>query len=182
LRSRYHRLDVDYENCGPDLSGDAFDFSQVTATYVGRLPMGWSRRLDYRLKFGTALTGWLPRQHRYLLGGLGTVRGYPYQSLLVPAVDTLYDLENPSSFGGQRMFLANVEYKLGFDDDWDVMLFFDSGMAWENRNANLDPAEWLNSVGVALMTDREGPSIEFIKVLDDSNDDTIVQIRLNRTF
>ena len=110
-----------------------------------------------RVKYGTALSGSLPNQRRYLVGGLGTVRGYDYQSLLTGD-------RPPGAHGGQQMLLANAE--ITFDLDWsrlwersrhwdddrepadrrghrglDLALFFDSGMAGRTGRQR---STWMN--------------------------------------
>lgn len=84
-------------------------------------PIGLGTRLDLRLRSGSA-KGQLPRQYRYDLGGLSTLRGYGFKS-----------------FTGDRMLLVNLEYWVDGDrhfagdlpvDGLGLAVFFDAGSAW----------------------------------------------------
>jgi len=197
--TRNNHLLANWES-GQDKTGDRFDYSLMKATYRGRLRMSGARYLDFRTMFASGLSGELPRQRRFPVGGLGTVRGYSYQSLLTPDPDALI----PSTAkGGQRMLVANVEYGFSFDtdiiwtpgddDDWGdfegfdtnidsaLFLFFDTGMAWENRTAEFDLSDLKSSAGIGFQFDDDGPRIDFIRTLD-GGDNTLVQIRLERMF
>ncbi|MFH1755143.1 MAG: BamA/TamA family outer membrane protein, partial [Candidatus Latescibacterota bacterium] len=172
---------VNYETAGEHLAGGDFEFDQLTAQLRQQTYLGRDKRFDMRVKYGTTLSGWLPNQRRYLVGGLGTVRGYDYQSLLVaPVVE-------PGVHGGQQMFLANAEIKLGlnfgwswigdwdldWEDDWeadfdfDLALFFDTGMAWADKNAAVDFADLKSSAGVGLLFgDDDDLRLDIIHVID----------------
>jgi hypothetical protein len=196
--SDFHHVDVTYEMCREDLLGGDFEFEQLTAQFRGRMLLGPSQRLDFRTRFGTALSGRLPNQKRYVLGGLGTVRGYDYQSLLVPDPEDVPDPEGPAPHGGQRMFLANVEYTIGLDSDrdrdWDgtlnrlfdwcprLILFFDTGMAWEDREAEIDPEQWKSSAGIGFKPGGGGLRFNLIWVLDEEQRSPQFQVRLKRMF
>ncbi len=195
--SELRHLRVNYETCGEYLAGGDFEFDQLTAQVRHRSNLGPDKCFDWRVKYGTTLSGWLPNQRRYLAGGLGTVRGYDYQSLLIAPV-----LE-PGVHGGQQLFLANAELKLDFnldwgwawfwdwdwDDDWDtdfdfdLAIFFDTGMAWAEKDADVDFRELKSSAGVGfLFGDDDGIRLDIIQVLDESDKDLVFQIRINRMF
>ncbi len=208
LRSRFANVMIGTRNnhllanweAGRDKSGDRFDYELLKAAYRGRLPLSGACFLDFRALFATGLKGELPVQRRFPVGGLGTVRGYTYQSLLTPDPDALV----PSTArGGQRMAVANIEYGFSFDtdivwvpdedDDWGgaggfstridsaLFLFFDAGMAWENRSADFGLEDLKTSAGVGFRFDDSGPRIDFIRTLEGGGD-TLVQIRLERMF
>lgn len=67
----------------------------------------------------SAPLGLVPPQHRFYLGGVGSLRGYEFKE-----------------FVGNRLFLATAEYTIGTDswspifDDWSLTLFYDYGLAW----------------------------------------------------
>jgi hypothetical protein len=199
IGTRNNHLLANWE-AGQDKSGDRFDYELVKAAYRGRVRMSGARYLDFRTLFATGLKGELPMQRRFPVGGLGTVRGYTYQSLLTPDPDAL----TPSTAkGGQRMVVANFEYGFSFDtnivwtrdddDDWGdfegfdtsidsaLFLFFDAGMAWENRSADFDLEDLKSSAGIGFRFDDDGPRIDFIRTLEGGGN-TLVQIRLERTF
>jgi hypothetical protein len=190
-------LRVNYETSGDDLAGGDFEFEQLSAQVRQQTHLGRDKRLDMRIKYGTTLSGWLPNQRRYLVGGLGTVRGYDYQSLLIaPEL-------SPGVHGGQQMLLANAEIKFGFDfgwawfddwdwdwdDDWDrdldfdIALFFDTGMAWADKDADIDLRDLKSSAGIGLLFgDDDDLRLDFIQVLDEKDKDLVVQIRIKRMF
>lgn len=200
--NRYNHVDAVWES-GRNREGDDFDYALLSTTYRGRLHMSPSRYLDFRVKYATGLEGELPMQRRFPVGGLGTVRGYYYQSLLTPDPNRL--VHSPAR-GGQRMLVANFEYAVSFDTDimwnaeaWDAdwndyhesggfgfdsafFVFFDSGMAWEDRSAEFDLEDLKSSVGVGFQFDDGGPRFNLVKTLDDGGHDTLFQIRLERMF
>jgi hemolysin activation/secretion protein len=172
---------LSWERSNDDFLSSDFEFSQLTLQGRTRLRMGRHQYIDLRGRFGTNLSGTLPRQKRYLLGGIGTVRGYRYQSLLMAA-------EEGSSlpYGGERLALFNAEYALGVDDDIHLALFFDSGMAYVDREADVELEDWSSSVGLGVFTGDEDEEVDLrldlIKPLDDGGSDFMVQGRLKRMF
>lgn len=196
----YTHLRLEYETSGEDIAGGDFEFEQLTSQIRHRIPLGPDKRLDMRVKYGTALSGSLPNQRRYLAGGLGTVRGYDYQSLLTGD-------QPPGAHGGQEMLLANAEITFDLDWSWlwnwtrdwddnrepahhhndlgfDLALFFDSGMAWEDRNAEIDLDEMKSSVGVGLLFggDDGGIRLDAIHPLDRQDKDIVWELRIERMF
>ena len=73
-------------------------------------------RIAARLKMGVS-TAPLPYQRQFVLGGIGTLRGY-----------SLYE------FSGNHGFLFNLEYvhRLKRGDDAFIIPFVDIGQAWYN--------------------------------------------------
>jgi hypothetical protein len=188
-------LRVNYETSGDHITGGDFDFKQLTALGRTQIYLGPSQRFDMRVKYGTNLSGLLPNQRRYFVGGLGTVRGYEYQSLLVGEADTT------GYFGGQQMLLANIEYKFGIglgfigglDDDWywdwdgdvgfDFALFFDTGMAWSDKDAVIKLDDLKSSAGVGfLFGGDDGFRLNVIWPFEDRDKDVVFQARLQRMF
>ncbi|MBU8870981.1 MAG: BamA/TamA family outer membrane protein [Gemmatimonadales bacterium] len=188
---------------GRNKENDPFDYSLMKTAYRGRLSLSKSRYLDFRTVYATALSGELPIQRRFPAGGLGTVRGYYYQSLLTP--DPSRAISSVAK-GGQRMLVANFEYAFSFntdvtwdssrwDDDWEgfdgfehfdidsaFFFFFDTGMAWEDRSADFDLSDLKSSAGIGFQFDDNGPRLDLIKTMDDGGHDTLLQIRLERMF
>jgi hypothetical protein len=75
--------------------------------------------LDFRLK-GAIADNALPLQYKFYLGGIGSLRGYRFQEF----------------GGGDRMILANVEYKIAYKVKDGIgigpIIFIDSGYVWEH--------------------------------------------------
>src|SRR5574341_2126860 len=85
-------------------------------------PIGYGKNFDIRLRAGTG-RGILPSQYLFDLGGISTLRGYRFKE-----------------FTGDRMVLANVEYRLNSKtsrlhdipiiEEFNLILFADAGLAW----------------------------------------------------
>jgi hypothetical protein len=175
-----------YERSDDALFSTGYDFTQLTAQYRTRFRLGRHQRLDLRARAGSNFSGKLPVQKRYVLGGIGTVRGYRYQSLLSLDPAIVRSPGDPLPLGGERMFLFNAEYAITVDHDMSLVLLYDSGMAWEDRDADIDPAEFANAIGVGIVFDDDDYDdtlrIDLIKTLDEDDDDIMVQARLSRPF
>ena len=180
---RYNHLRLVYEHSAPDLMGGSYDFSQFTATARGRLELGERAGFDVRLKGGSNFQGRLPAQRRYVVGGLGTVRGYAYQSLLTTDPDSPPDSTDRQPFGGERLLLANIEYSFRVSDWLGMALFYDAGMAWQDRNATVSLNQLKTSTGLGIMPwNQDGLRLDIIQKLDDRDSEPVFQIRLQRMF
>ena len=87
--------------------GSDFDFTRFLVHLRHYYPIG-NGRIDTRLKVAVA-TDPLPFQRQFVLGGIGTLRGY-----------SLYE------FVGNHGFLFNLEYAHGF-----IVPFIDIGQVWD---------------------------------------------------
>jgi hypothetical protein len=180
LGHELRHLVVDFEIADDDLATTVAEFAQITAQARTRLRLGRLQYLDLRVKAGTTLSGELPVQKRYRVGGLGTVRGYAYQSLLVSDPDRGGSLED--TWGGERMLLLNAEYAFGVVDEAQLVLLFDSGMAWQDRNTPVHLDELRSSVGLGIQSDDGGLRLDFVKRLQGGGGDILVQARIQRPF
>lgn len=168
---------LEFEHADDALLSTQFEFTQLTAQYRTRMQLGHAQHLDLRVRFGTAIDGALPRQKRYLAGGIGTVRGTRYQSLLEGAENVA------DSYGGERMLVANAEYVMGSRSDLSLACFLDTGNVWADRDADVFDSELRTSIGLGLMlNDGDGGlRVDLIKPLEGSGD-PMVQARLRRPF
>jgi len=171
-------LELAWERAGEDILGGDYHYSLAEAKLRSRLPVGSGQHLDLCLRGGANLLGELPLQRRYLLGGFGTVRGYDYQSLLVPAADASAPL-----YGGERMLLANLEYRVGLLDELGLIALYDAGMAWADRDADLRLDDLKDSAGLGIDFDGDDADLRLniMRTLDGS-DQTAVELRLERAF
>lgn len=171
-------LELDWERAGEDVLGGDFRYSLAEATLRSRLPVGAGQHLDLRLTGGANLLGELPLQRRYLMGGFGTVRGYDYQSLLVPATAGSAPL-----YGGERMLLANLEYRVGIMDELGLFALYDAGMAWADRDAEVRLDDLKDSAGLGIGFDSEEADLRLniMRTLDGS-EQTALELRLERAF
>ena len=98
------------EHASPAIGSD-FDFTRFQVHFRHYYPIG-EDRIDARLKVGTAM-GQLPYQRQFVIGGIGTLRGY-----------SLYE------FVGNHGFLFNLEYAHRIDDEAFIIPFVDVGQVW----------------------------------------------------
>lgn len=115
FEGREHRASEWYntflvEHASPAIGSD-FDFTRFQLHLRHYSPMG-DDRIDARLKVGTA-TGQLPYQRKFVMGGIGTLRGY-----------SLYE------FAGNHGFLFNLEYAHSLGDAAFLIPFVDVGQVW----------------------------------------------------
>jgi hypothetical protein len=182
LGTRLNNISLQYEVSNEDLLEGDYDFQQLTAQIRARLNLRHNPHIDFRLKVGKNFAGTLPAQKRYFVGGLGTVRGYPFQSLL-------HEGSPPASgaagqqWGGEQMLVANVEYVFDFFGDLEGMLTFDTGMAWTDRDASMDLGDLKSSAGVGIQLDDGALRLHLAQRLDDGDHDPVVSFRvINRMF
>ena len=91
--------------------GSDFDFTRFLTHFRHYYPIG-NGRIDTRLKVAVA-TDPLPFQRQFVVGGIGTLRGY-----------SLYE------FVGNHGFLFNLEYAHSLGNDAFIVPFVDIGQAW----------------------------------------------------
>ncbi|MEE9117935.1 MAG: BamA/TamA family outer membrane protein, partial [Calditrichia bacterium] len=130
-RGWYGKLSMEASNSG--LNSD-FDFNQYILELRHYLPLSRRERLDLRMKLGSS-DGNLPAQKLFELGGISTLRGFPFKEFI-----------------GDRLLLVNVEYILSpsvfnrdflFFDDIRLILFSDVGAAWFTS----DNSKWTKGFG-----------------------------------
>ncbi len=92
--------------------GSDFDFTRFLAHFRHYYPIG-SGRIDTRLKVAVA-TDPLPFQRQFVIGGIGTLRGY-----------SLYE------FVGNHGFLFNLEYVHSLGSEMFIVPFADVGHVWD---------------------------------------------------
>ena len=144
-------------------------------------PLSFNENLDFRLRLGTSRNA-LPSQFLFDLGGISTLRGYPFKA-----------------FTGDRMFLANVEYRVRADsrdlpllffDTLNLIVFFDAGLAWFSDDVTRADRGWKyltfsrlkTDVGIAI-TDRAGRvRLNFARRTDSSKAPIVVTFRISRAF
>ncbi|KAA3619953.1 MAG: hypothetical protein DWQ05_04300 [Calditrichaeota bacterium] len=159
-----------------------FDYDRFILDVRRYIPLRRGENFDIRLRAGSS-RGNMPYQHNFYLGGISTLRGFNYKD-----------------FSGNRMVLANFEYRIGdksrrFSNNWvidplNLVLFFDSGLAWfagetSKYNKGFDQLTWNqlhSNIGVALTDDEGRVRLNFAKSVDAGQSDIIVTFRINRAF
>jgi len=182
-------LQIEGERMGDDFGGD-FTYDRVWGDLRRYQPLGFHDGIDIRLRAGTA-NGDPPWPKRFYLGGPGTLRGYRYKAF----PDTW------SRPGGNRMLLAQVEYRLGkqiFPDDFaffflehfDIILFADAGWT-DTVDSGLDLLDGFDDItyrdirsdaGLALASHSGNFRIEIARRTDTGVKPFMFWVRLNRAF
>ena len=178
---------VEAEHAGADLIGD-FTFDRLVVDFRRYQPTGFGEGLDFRLRVGTS-HGMLPWQRSYHLGGISTLRGFPYK--LFPA-----GRMNP---GGNRMLLAQLEYRMGtrdfpadlwIFDNFNIILFADAG--WVGYTSERDhflkgfkQLSWSTlktDVGIAFANRSGNVRFQIARRLDTGKDPYVFLFRISRPF
>ena len=118
------------EIAGEQFGGD-FEFRRVEADVRRTLRLTPDQTMKLRVRAGTS-EGTLPAQKRFELGGIGTLPGYGYKE-----------------FEGDRMVLANVEYRFGGDTAF--VPFLGAGRVW-GSGEETKFEDFKSNAGVAFET------------------------------
>ncbi|MDQ7064679.1 MAG: BamA/TamA family outer membrane protein [candidate division KSB1 bacterium] len=174
-------LQAEAEFSRPDL-GSEFDYQriEIDVRYYWQLNPG--ENLDIRLRVGSS-RGMLPYHYQFFLGGVSTLRAFRYKE-----------------FAGNRMLLANIEYRLHSWSDrfrehdllggLDLVFFVDLGRAWTATDtpdffSGFDELTLKNlraDFGIGL-TDEEGRvRLNFARRIDGGRKNIVITFRLNRPF
>jgi outer membrane protein insertion porin family len=89
--------------------------------------------------------GSLPVFEKYLIGGLGTVRGYPYYSI------SPLDPVTGDKIGGEKMLVLNVEVRFPLFKEQGItgVVFFDAGNVW-TKDQDYSLSDLRKSAGVGI--------------------------------
>ena len=154
-------------------------------------PLGFGEGLDFRLRVGTVSGNSIPWHKSFHLGGLSSLRGFPYKAF--PA--------GPMNPGGNRMLLAQLEYRMGTQDlpdelDWgllehfNLIIFADAGwVGIADHEADLfggfDSMTWSKiktDVGIALANRSGNVRIQIARRTDTNEKPYVFSFRINRPF
>ena len=156
--------------------GSDFDFTRAQLHFRYAFPLD-NNRIRTRLLFGFANAP-LPIQRKFVISGLGGLRGYPFY---VPANDAEKEASTEPlsedaqyTFMGDRGFLFNIEfhYRLSNLSKWNIfkntflVFFLDEGQVWNvsDDTFTFDPKA---DVGIGLQFQESGPlRINIAKTLD----------------
>ncbi len=152
-----------YERSGRPLSGD-FKYGRLRGAIRNRIRLSPGKDFRARLIAGTTLTGALPAQKLWAVGGIGTLRGHDYKS-----------------FTGDQFFLANAELYQRARKNVYASTFLDCGAAWFGR-ANLSRQRPALDAGIGIRIG-EGPvAVTVAKNLRDGGSKPLVGVRLGGSF
>ncbi len=156
--------------------GSDFDFTRAQLHFRYAFPLD-NHRIRTRLLFGFANAP-LPIQRKFVISGLGGLRGYPFYVTINDAekeasTEPLYE-DSQYTFIGDRGVLLNIEfhYRLSNLSKWNIfnniflVFFFDEGQVWNvsDNTFTFDPKA---DVGIGLQFQENGPlRINIAKTLD----------------
>lgn len=152
---------LEYEQAGGELGGD-FEYERWWINLQRLQPLSYRQHLNMRLVGGYSEDE-LPLFKQFFIGGIGSLRGFDYKE-----------------FGGNRMFLANVEYVVNFTDFFEGIIFYDVGKAAYGDDAFRDE-EFHANLGVGLRF-WESMRIDFAKPIDEDDDDLKITVRASVPF
>jgi len=182
-------IQLEGEHAGGGLDGD-FEFDRLLIDMRRYQPLGFGEGLDFRIRMGTS-RGSIPWHKSFHLGGLSTLRGFPYKAF--PG--------GPMMYGGNRMLLAQIEYRMGSQDlpdelDWGILEHFNliifvdagwvgyagSGLAVFKGFKGLSWFSLKSDVGIALANRSGSIRVQIARRLDTGYKPYVLSFRLSRPF
>ncbi|MCD6219017.1 outer membrane protein assembly factor BamA [Candidatus Calescamantes bacterium] len=129
------------------LLGGNIDFYKLRGSFLRYFPWKekfvWSTHVEGGYVNNYGLTDRVPIFERFFLGGLGSVRGYPYRGIGP-------EDEEGNPVGGKVYFLFNLEYKYPITEKvLKGIVFFDAGEVWREPE-DIDFNDLKESVGVGI--------------------------------
>ncbi len=182
-------IKMEYENAlNEDWRGD-FKYERALLDIRHFQSFAAGDGLDLRIMAGSS-SHQMPWHRRFYLGGLSTLRGFPYKAFPAGRM-------NP---GGTRTLLGQVEYRMGYPeifDDMDldifetfnIILFADAGwvsdMAYGDITDGFDDLDWndfKSDVGIAFANNAGNVRLEIARRTDRDEKPYTVLFRINRPF
>jgi hypothetical protein len=164
---------IEWQRAGGGLGGD-FDYARVLADLRSVVRLSPGTTLSLRAVGGTALSGTLPRQEEFVIGGVDGLRAHPI-----------------GAYRGDRIVLGQAEYSVGLppvrnagmDEGLQVLAFLDAGRAWigEHRDDLVDQ-HYAADAGIGLATADDDLRVTVARDLHRANSDLVVSLRLQRPF
>ena len=162
----------EYEKAGDPFGGD-YDFHRIWLQGKRYQPTIGNQRAVIHLMAGLH-RGTLPEQKRFDVGGIESLRGYPFKA-----------------FTGNRMLLGNVYYLFGGDllgrtgipvvKSLQLILFSDTGVAFDQFHG-LQLRDLKTDIGVALADMENTLRINLAKRLDRGGEPIEITVRLLRKY
>ena len=167
---------VEFENAGHGMGGD-FEYQRALADLRTVLRLSPGTRLTLRAVGGSGISGQLPPQRTFTIGGVDGLRAHSF-----------------GAFRGDQVALGQAEYTIGFGGlgrservdlgGLHAIVFVDAGNAWTNAHHEWDPnrQHFALDGGFGLGTDEDDLRIYFARDLRDPNSDFVISARLQRPF
>jgi outer membrane protein assembly factor BamA len=150
------------ENAKDDGDGD-YDYRRIAFDLSRKLRVTDTQDLSLRGSWGVGSGTDFPSHRLFYLGGLGTLRGYPYRA-----------------YAGKNMVFASVEYSVRIRPSLYMIYFVDSGEVW-NNTSGFDWDEHKTNVGIGVRFEAPGVGdvrIDAARPTMAEDADTIVSLRL----
>lgn len=150
------------EYAGWELGGD-YDYWKGVADFRHYHKLTSRVHFDFRV-MGGAIRGTAPRQERFHLGGVGTMRAHDFKEMV-----------------GDRFFLANIEYRASVWGDLQCAFFADLGDAWETEERRDFDLE--SDMGIGVLGEEGDIRVDLARRLGRGDDnDLVVTVRFARMF
>ena len=171
-------LSVDAELNNANLKDDMPDYERYVVDLRRYQPLGRSDHLNIRARYGIS-NGDLPIHKKFDLGGIGSLRGYPFKEFA----------------DADKMALINIEYQTDGDaiagldfvgplNNLIVAFFFDAGNVWNDDKDAPELNDLYRNIGIGFGDDDGDFMINIAKPLDGdaSERDPVVTMRINYMF
>lgn len=167
----YHWIEL--EMAGSDLGGD-FQYRRALADLRSVIRLSPAMGLHLRAVGGATLSGELPPQRIFTIGGMDGMRGYSL-----------------GSFRGNQVALGQLEYVVGIGrvkrgnlSGLHAIAFTDAGTAWNDPSHEwrVDEQRFALDGGFGLSTAEDNLRVYFARNLRDPDAEFVVSARLQRPF
>lgn len=182
-------VQLEGEHAGNNLKGD-FNFDRYLLDFRRYQPLGFSDAIDFRFRLGSS-KGMLPWEKSFHLGGISTLRGYEYKQFP----------NGPMQPGGNRMILAQLEYRIGLEDFPDeiglgifnsfyLILFIDTGWIgfadidkkFYQGFSNIKLSDYKTDIGFGLSNSSGTVRFQIAKRTDTGENSFLFSFRVSRPF
>ena len=165
---------IEYQYAGGQLGGD-FEYSRALADVRSVVRLMPAVTLSLRAVGGATLSGVLPRQEQFAVGGVDGLRAHRIGDFL-----------------GDQMALVQADYTIGLwqlrshgvEGGLQALVFADAGTAWNHPENGWDVTSQKFAVdgGFGITTSEDEMRLTFARNLQDPGSDFVVGFRLNRPF
>jgi translocation and assembly module TamA len=158
------------------------EFIKFTLSGSAYHTFGSSKSSTVAIRFATGTisgetTPNIPADERFYVGGGGSVRGYPYQSL---SRETLNENDELIRIGGSSFQELSAEIRFRVNDDWGFVAFTDGGYAFGESSPDLnEKLLWSAGFGVRYYTLLAPLRLDIAFPLDRRSSDDGYQIYIN---
>jgi len=146
-----------------DRGNGGYKYRRISFDGSRRMRITDTQALTLRGAWGVGSGTDFPSHRLFYLGGLGTLRGYPYRA---------YEAKN--------LAFVSAEYAVRIRPELEIIYFLDSGEVW-NNTTGFDWEEHKTNIGIGLRVDVPGIGdirLDAARPTTTENVDTVVSLRL----